>query len=54
MLFDGADLVNEPAFRRYHRGLAYVPEERRIVPGLSVLENLQLGLDRIKASRARS
>jgi branched-chain amino acid transport system ATP-binding protein len=25
-------------------GLAYVPEERRIVPGLTVLENLQLGL----------
>jgi branched-chain amino acid transport system ATP-binding protein len=42
--FDGADLLKEPAFRRYHRGLAYVPEERRIVPGLSVLENLQLGL----------
>ena len=44
VLFDGADVVNEPAFRRYHRGLAYVPEERRIVPGQSVLENLQLGL----------
>ena len=44
IMFDGADMVNEPAFRRYHRGLAYVPEERRIVPGLSVLENLQLGL----------
>ena len=42
--FDGTDVLNEPAFRRYHRGLAYVPEERRIVPGLSVLENLQLGL----------
>ena len=42
--FDGADLLAEPAFRRYHLGLAYVPEERRIVPGLSVLENLQLGL----------
>jgi branched-chain amino acid transport system ATP-binding protein len=43
-MFDGADLLAEPAYRRYHRGLAYVPEERRIVPGLSVLENLQLGL----------
>jgi branched-chain amino acid transport system ATP-binding protein len=42
--FDGGDLLGEPAYRRYHRGLAYVPEERRIVPGLSVLENLQLGL----------
>ena len=44
VLFDGADVLTEAAFRRYHRGLAYVPEERRIVPGLSVLENLQLGL----------
>jgi len=44
VVFDGAEVLNEPAFRRYHRGLAYVPEERRIVPGLSVLENLQLGL----------
>jgi len=44
VMFDGADLLAEPAYRRYHRGLAYVPEERRIVPGLSVLENLQLGL----------
>ena len=42
--FDGADVLREPAYRRYHRGLGYVPEERRIVPGLSVLENLQLGL----------
>ena len=42
--FDGADILGEPAYRRYHRGLGYVPEERRIVPGLSVLENLQLGL----------
>ncbi len=44
VMFDGAELLGEPAFRRYHRGLAYVPEDRRIVPGLSVLENLQLGL----------
>ena len=44
VMFDNADLLSEPAHRRYHRGLAYVPEERRIVPGLSVLENLQLGL----------
>ena len=44
VVFDGADMLGEPAFRRFHHGLAYVPEERRIVPGLSVLENLQLGL----------
>jgi branched-chain amino acid transport system ATP-binding protein len=42
--FDGAEILGEPAHRRFHRGLGYVPEERRIVPGLSVLENLQLGV----------
>jgi len=44
VVFDGENLLDLPAHARYHRGLAYVPEERRIVPGLSVLENLQLGL----------
>jgi branched-chain amino acid transport system ATP-binding protein len=43
-LFDGIDLLDRPAHLRFHRGLAYVPEERRIVPGLTVRENLQLGL----------
>jgi branched-chain amino acid transport system ATP-binding protein len=42
--FDGADLRALMAHDRYRRGLAYVPEERRIVPGLTVRENLQLGL----------
>jgi branched-chain amino acid transport system ATP-binding protein len=42
--FDGQDLLSLPPHRRFHLGLAYVPEERRIVAGLTVLENLQLGL----------
>lgn len=42
--FDGKDLLGLPPHERFHHGLAYVPEERRIVPGLTVLENLQLGL----------
>jgi len=42
--FDGADLTALKAHDRYRLGLAYVPEERRIVPGLTVRENLQLGL----------
>lgn len=42
--FDGADVLNVPSHQRFHAGLAYVPEERRIVPGLSVRENLRLGL----------
>jgi len=42
--FDGKEILAQPAHARYHLGLAYVPEERRIVPGLTVLENLRLGL----------
>ncbi|MET0519737.1 MAG: ABC transporter ATP-binding protein [Burkholderiaceae bacterium] len=44
MRFDGQDMLAAPAHARFHAGLAYVPEERRIVAGLSVRENLQLGL----------
>jgi branched-chain amino acid transport system ATP-binding protein len=44
VLFEGEQLAGRPAHLRYHRGLAYVPEERRIVPGLTVRENLRLGL----------
>lgn len=42
--FQGEDILNEPTHRRFALGLAYVPEERRIVPGLTVQENLRLGL----------
>ena len=42
--FDGQDLQAQPAHARFHLGLAYVPEDRRIVPSLTVRENLQLGL----------
>ena len=42
--FAGAELLPMPAHARFRLGLAYVPEERRIVPGLTVRENLQLGL----------
>ena len=44
VLFAGQDILAEPVHRRFALGLAYVPEERRIVPGLSVQENLRLGL----------
>ncbi len=42
--FGGQEIASQPAHTRYHLGLAYVPEERRIVPGLTVRENLRLGL----------
>jgi branched-chain amino acid transport system ATP-binding protein len=42
--FDGQPLQGRPAHLRFHRGLAYVPEDRRIVGSLTVRENLQLGI----------
>ncbi|CAA9252034.1 MAG: Branched-chain amino acid transport ATP-binding protein LivF [uncultured Acetobacteraceae bacterium] len=42
--FRGEEVLQRPPEARFHLGLAYVPEERRIVPGLTVRENLRLGL----------
>jgi len=50
VVFDGREMLGDAAHTRFHSGLAYVPEERRIVAGLTVRENLQLG---ITASRHR-
>jgi len=50
VIFDGAESLAAQAHTRFHAGLAYVPEERRIVAGLTVRENLQIG---IIASRNR-
>src|SRR6201998_687479 len=44
VVFKGKELLKQPAHTRFALGLAYVPEERRIVQGLSVRENLRLGL----------
>jgi branched-chain amino acid transport system ATP-binding protein len=42
--FDGRELAGLPTHTIAQRGVAYVPEERRILPNLSVEENLRLGL----------
>jgi branched-chain amino acid transport system ATP-binding protein len=42
--FEGRELLPLPTHARFGLGLGYVPEERRIVQGLSVGENLRLGL----------
>lgn len=41
--FNGQDVTNLPAHALVGRGLAQVPEGRRIFPRLTVLENLELG-----------
>ena len=37
---DGANITREPAWARARAGLAYVPEGRRLFPGLTARENL--------------
>jgi branched-chain amino acid transport system ATP-binding protein len=42
--FDGRELTKLPTHEVARAGIAYVPEERRILPNLSVAENLHLGI----------
>jgi branched-chain amino acid transport system ATP-binding protein len=41
--FAGADITGREPFEIARQGLGYVPEERRIFTGLTVLENLEVG-----------
>ncbi len=43
IVFDGQDITQLPTFEIVRRGIAQVPEGRRIFPRLTVFENLQLG-----------
>ncbi len=49
--FEGAELLGRPAHIRNGLGLGYVPEERRIVAGLTVRDNIRLGLLAAKVKR---
>ncbi|HVH79099.1 MAG TPA: ABC transporter ATP-binding protein [Stellaceae bacterium] len=54
--FEGRSVTRLPPHTIARLGIAYVPEERRIFPFLTVLENLRTGLDRHgvgKADKAR-
>jgi branched-chain amino acid transport system ATP-binding protein len=41
--FDGEDIVSVPAHRLVERGLCQAPEGRGIFPGMTVMENLDMG-----------
>ena len=43
IVFDGEDITGLPAHEVSRRGIALVPEGRRIFPRMTVLENLQMG-----------
>ncbi|HLY45543.1 MAG TPA: ABC transporter ATP-binding protein [Stellaceae bacterium] len=51
--FEGRAIEHLPSHRIARLGIAYVPEERRIFPLLSVAENLRTGLDRGGVGAAR-
>jgi urea transport system ATP-binding protein len=53
IVFDGADITARKPYERARCGIAYVPQGREIFPLLSVKENLETGLARLKrADRA--
>jgi branched-chain amino acid transport system ATP-binding protein len=42
--FRGRDIGGQPTHAIVQAGIAWVPEERRVIPNLTVLENLRLGM----------
>jgi branched-chain amino acid transport system ATP-binding protein len=44
VLVDGRDVAGSPPYRIAAAGVGYVPEERRIFPDFTVLENLLVGI----------
>ena len=46
--FKGQDIAGLPSYRIAHLGLGYVPEHRDIFPGLTVRQNLLLGIKNMR------
>jgi branched-chain amino acid transport system ATP-binding protein len=44
VVFEGKAITGYPPYKAARAGIGYVPEERRIFPNLSVLDNLLLGI----------
>jgi len=53
VLFKGKNITGFPPFKVARVGIGYVPEERRIFPELSVIDNLFLGIKGGKISNAQ-
>ena len=54
VLFQGTDITNSPPYKTAKIGIGYVPEERRIFPNLSVLDNLRMGIKHGVAAKTAS
>lgn len=44
IVFDADDITKVPTYKRARYGIAFIPQGREIIPYLSVLDNLKLGL----------
>ena len=49
--FKGRDITRLPVYEKAHMGIAFVPEDRRIFPGLTVHENLEVAMLPPRAGR---
>jgi branched-chain amino acid transport system ATP-binding protein len=47
----GADITREAPHLRLHRGIAYVPQGRIVIPEMSVRDNLELGAHILRGDR---
>ncbi len=54
VVFQGNEVTGFPPFKVAKAGIGYVPEERRIFPKLTVLENLNLGIKGGKISSGKN
>jgi len=52
IIFDGEDISKLPAHDRVRRGISQAPEGRGIFPGMTVLENLEMGKYHLKMKSA--
>jgi branched-chain amino acid transport system ATP-binding protein len=53
VLAGGADITREPAWKRVHRGIGFVPQGRVVVPEMTVRDNLEIGAHILKGDRGR-
>jgi branched-chain amino acid transport system ATP-binding protein len=52
VIFQEKDVTGYPPYKAARAGIGYVPEDRRIFPNLSVLDNLDIGVKGGKAAEA--
>lgn len=51
ILLDDSDIASLPPEARHHRGIGLVPEGRRVFPGMTVRENLEIAAPGNRAAR---